>query len=149
MDPYPLAHLLHLLAATVWVGGHLVIAIGYLPHVLRGRYHLLDSFEAVYERIALPSLALAIATGVYMGVRWYPVWEWLAFSGRAWVLGAKAALVLATILLAVDARLRIIGRARRRGVPPNPVDLAAHVLGVTAAAVALAVLGWGLRHGWW
>ena len=141
---YTVAQLVHVLAASVWIGGHLVIALGYLPRLLRGELEELDRFERVYERIALPSLALAVATGIYLGAHWYPVTDWLG-GGKASLLGVKAALVVVTVALAADARVRIIGGARKRGRRPNPVDLAAHVAAVTAIAVAFAVLGWALR----
>ena len=38
---------LHLIAATIWVGGHLVLAIGYLPKALKHRdFSYIGNFEA-------------------------------------------------------------------------------------------------------
>ncbi len=145
MDAYKLAHVLHLLAATVWVGGHIAAALGVVPRLLRGDRGALEAFERAYERVAAPSLAVAAATGAYMGLHWYPPALWFSAADRAWVLGAKAALVAATAALAASARLAL-RRARARGEEPSPAALAAHVTAVAAVAVALAVLGWGLGH---
>ncbi len=144
---YSIAHLLHLLAASIWIGGHLVLALGYLPRAFRtGSLRELDRYEAVYEKIGLPSLIIAVATGIYMGINWYPIDQWFTFQGKAWILGVKALLVLATIGLAIDARLRIIARARRSGIEPNIIDLGIHIMLVTIIAVGFLVLGWLLRN---
>ena len=112
LDGYSIAQLVHVLAASIWIGGHLVIALGYLPRLLRGDTESLEEFESVYERIAVPSLLLAVVAGVYMGLRWAP-------SPGAWLQGRTAALGLM-----LDARLRLVPRLRRdpaaaRALPPT------------------------------
>ena len=49
---YGLLLTLHILAATIWTGGHIVLSVVVLPRVLRERspQRLLD-FESVYEKI--------------------------------------------------------------------------------------------------
>ena len=43
--------LLHILAATIWTGGHIVLAVVVLPKVLRENLpEQLLSFESVYEK---------------------------------------------------------------------------------------------------
>ena len=58
---------LHVLAATVWTGGHLVLATTVLPRALRQRspQRLLD-FEQGYERIGMPALAIQVVTGLWI-----------------------------------------------------------------------------------
>ena len=54
---------LHILAATVWTGGHLVLAIAILPRVLRERSPAkLLEFESAYERVGIPALVVQVAT---------------------------------------------------------------------------------------
>lgn len=58
---------LHLIAATIWVGGHLVLAIGYLPKALKHKdFSYIGNFEKTYEPIGMPSLAVLIITGILM-----------------------------------------------------------------------------------
>ena len=46
---YGLLVLIHILAATIWTGGHIVLAVVVLPRVLRERSpEQLLSFESVY-----------------------------------------------------------------------------------------------------
>ncbi|MCE4601939.1 MAG: hypothetical protein F7B18_02015, partial [Desulfurococcales archaeon] len=66
MIDYKTAQLIHVLAASVWIGGHIIILLGYVPRMLRtGSFSELDSFEKVYEKIGMPSLLIAVVTGVY------------------------------------------------------------------------------------
>ena len=47
--------ILHLVAATIWVGGHLVLAIGYLPKALKHNdFSYIGNFEKTYEPIGMP-----------------------------------------------------------------------------------------------
>ena len=42
----------HLLGAAIWVGGHLILAIGILPEVLKKKDpEILLNFEKKYEKI--------------------------------------------------------------------------------------------------
>ena len=64
---------LHILAATVWTGGHLVLAIAILPRVLRERSPAkLLEFESAYERVGIPALVVQVATGLWLAHRMVP-----------------------------------------------------------------------------
>ena len=144
VNAYAAAQLIHILAATIWIGGHLIIATIYLPRLHRGDHRSLQQFEEGYERIAIPALLVAALTGLYMGLQWAPLTEWFTFKGKPGILGVKATLFTATLLLSLDARLRIIEKARKRGSIPV-LDLTLHILGVTAIAIGFLVAGWALR----
>ena len=74
--------LLHVLAATVWTGGHLVLALAILPRVLRERDPAaLLRFESAYERIGIPALLIQVATGLWLAHRLVPdVSQWLTIE---------------------------------------------------------------------
>ncbi len=145
MNDYAVAQLLHVVAASVWIGGHLIILLGYVPRMLStGSFEELDRFERVYERLGLPSLAIAAATGAYMALKVSSPGEVLALEGPGRLIALKAALLAATVALAVDARLRIIRRYRRTG-EINVWDMALHIAAVTVIAVLFAVAGWMFR----
>ena len=79
---YGLALLLHILAATIWTGGHIVLSVVVLPKVLRERSpaRLLE-FESVYEKIGMPALIIQVITGLFLAYRMLPdVSQWLDFS---------------------------------------------------------------------
>jgi hypothetical protein len=57
MNSYAFVLTLHVLAATVWTGGHLVLALVLLPRVLRERaVKDLLRFESGYERSGWPGV---------------------------------------------------------------------------------------------
>lgn len=139
--------LLHILAATIWTGGHLVLAIAILPRVLRERSpaRLLE-FESAYERVGIPALVVQVATGLWLAHRMVPeLSRWLAFGDPvATLVGVKLLLLATTVAFAVDARLRILPRLSEN----NLVALAWHIVPVTIVSVLFVVVGVAFRTGW-
>jgi putative copper export protein len=138
--------LLHLLGAAVWTGGHLVLALGYVPEALRTRkIEALQAFEGRFERVGIPALLTQVATGLWLAsslvpgrARWFDPADPL---GR--VVGAKLLLLAATAALAADARLRLIP-----GLKPEQVGaLAWHILPVTILSVLFVFVGLSARFG--
>lgn len=145
---YGIVLLLHILAATVWTGGHLVLALAVLPRVLKQKSPSeLLRFESAYERIGIPALLIQVATGVWLAHRMVPdVSQWLTFdSPISRLIGAKLVLLAVTIGFAIDARLRIIPRLSEN----NLMSLAWHIIPVTAVSVLLVVAGVSFRAGWY
>ncbi|MEO8601311.1 MAG: CopD family protein [bacterium] len=144
---YGVLLLLHVLGATVWTGGHLVLAVTILPRVLRQRSPAeLLTFESSYERIGLPALALQVATGLWLAHRMVPEFgRWLSFADPvARLVGVKLLLLAATVGLALDVRLRILPRLSER----NLGALAWHIVAVTVISVLFVVIGVSFRTGW-
>lgn len=139
--------LLHVLAATIWTGGHLVLAFVILPRALREKdVEGIRRFESGYERIGIPALLIQVATGLWMAHRLLPdVALWFDLSNPvSRPIAAKLALLGLTVLLAADARLRIIPRLSEK----NLVSLAFHIVPVTIVAVLFVVVGVSFRTGW-
>jgi putative copper export protein len=139
--------LIHVLAATVWAGGHLVLALAVLPKVLRRRdSEALLRFESDYEPVGLAALVIQVATGLWLAYRMVPdVGEWFAFEHPvARLIGVKLLLLAATVLLAADARLRILPRLSASRL----TALAWHIVPVTVIAVLLVFVGVSFRTGW-
>lgn len=139
--------LFHLLAATVWTGGHLVLATAILPRALRERdAGAIREFEARYERLGIPALVIQVASGLWLAHRLLPdpaLWfDWSHPLGRLVTL--KLSLLGVTVALAVDARLRIIPRLDQG----NLRALAWHIIPVTVVAVLFVVVGLSFRTGW-
>ncbi len=143
---FRLVLILHLLGAAVWVGGHLVLTLGFLPRALRERDpRLLLDFESRYERIGIPALLVQVVTGLILAWRYLPdPAAWFSFeSPVATHIFWKLALLALTLLLAIHARLRLIPRLDAPGLPL----LAAHVVTVTVLAVLMVAVGAGIRTG--
>jgi putative copper export protein len=138
--------LIHVLAATVWTGGHLVLATTVLPRALAARDpRVLLDFEAGFERIGMPALLLQVAIGVWMAHAMLPdVADWFALQTLpARLIAAKLALLAATVLAALDARLRLIPRLRPSTLPA----MARRIVLVTLLSVGFVVVGVSFRGG--
>lgn len=138
--------IVHLLGASIWVGGHLLLAISYLPKALKRKEpDIIKQFEQNYEKLGLPALAALVVTGVWMsfdyGVR--PA-HWFGFdSPIETVVSAKLLLLAVTVLLAIYTRLLVIPRLSDR----NLSRLAWPIYAVTAGGISMLVLGTFVRFG--
>ena len=143
---FKIALVLHILGATIWTGGHLVLSLTVLPRALRQRDpDILSSFEAGYERIGLPALAIQVVTGLWLAHRLVPRFaDWFSFSTvTSTHVALKLLLLLLTLALAMHARLRLIPKLSARTLPV----LAWHVIAVTIVAVTFVLVGVGFRTG--
>lgn len=143
---YSLALILHLLAATVWTGGHLILSTLILPKALRqGDPGILLDFEQGYERIGMPALVIQVATGLWMAAQQLPPDQWFAFAApQSHLIATKLTLLALTAAFALDARLRLIPRLS----PEKLWPMAWHVWPVTLFSVLFVMTGAGFRLGW-
>lgn len=138
---------LHAVAATIWTGGHLVLALSVLPQVLREKdVAFISRFESGYERIGIPALIVQVVTGFWLASTLLPdPRAWLDFTNPvARLVAVKVALLLATALLAADARLRVIPNLDES----NLKSLAFHIAPVTIISVLFVIAGVSFRFGW-
>ncbi|MBN3562976.1 CopD family protein [Aliamphritea spongicola] len=144
---YEIFLLLHVLAATVWTGGHLVLAVGVLPRVLKhSDVAYIKAFESGFEKIGIPALIIQVLTGLHLAYRLLPDFGlWFNFSDPiSRVISFKLILLLCTFLLAIDARLRVIPKLSA----DNLVSLAWHIIPVTVISVLFVVVGVSFKTGW-
>ena len=144
---YNIALLLHVLGATIWTGGHLVLAIAILPRVLKQRSpQLLLQFESSFERIGIPALITQVITGIIMA-------ETLLRANGGWfnfgdpvsrLVFVKLLLLALTAMFALDARLRLIPQLTEEKLP----ELAWHIIPVTIISVLFVIVGVSFRTGW-
>ena len=136
----------HILGASVWTGGHLIICLRYLPRVLRSRDAApLLAFEERFEPLGLGALLVQIITGWWLARIYVSDASLLLEPSHvpAMHVSAKIALVLITLGLAAHARLRLIPRLTPERLPL----LAAHIIAVTVVAVLLVLTGVSFRAG--
>ncbi len=135
--------LLHVLGATIWAGGHLILSLGFLPRALREKdITIIVNFETNYERIGIPALIIQVITGFWMVLYYVPFnFWWNLDSPHHYYLWIKISLLLGTILLAVHARLFIIPKLTVELLP----SLAFHIVMATVLAVAFVITGLSFR----
>jgi len=139
--------LAHILGATIWTGGHIVLSLAVLPRVLKEKSpERLLEFESAFERIGKPAMLVQIITGLLLAHRLLPeVYLWLDWSNPvSRVVGMKLMLLASTILLAADAKLRVLPKLSNQ----NLWDMAAHVIAVTLLSVLFVIVGVSFKTGW-
>ncbi len=135
--------ILHVLGASVWVGGHLLLLFRYLPEALRKRDPaIIQGFEQKYEAIGIPALLLQAITGIFLGMR-YEV-QWFSFTSHTDLLfNLKLILLLLTLALGIHARFFILPRLEASGLR----SLALHIAAVTILAIGFVYVGISFRFG--
>ncbi|WP_311326341.1 CopD family protein [Capnocytophaga sputigena] len=142
---------LHLIAATIWVGGHLVLAIGYLPKALKHKdFSYIGNFEKTYEPIGMPSLAVLIITGILMAYDYNADFSsWFSFATPIErVVSLKLTFLLTTVCFAISAQTRVLPKLRKGQLNKLP-EMAVHIICVTLIGVLMVILGSLVRIGGW
>lgn len=142
---------LHLIAATIWVGGHLVLAIGYLPKALKHKdFSYIGNFEKTYEPIGMPSLAVLIITGILMAYDYNAGFSsWFSFATPIErVVSLKITFLLTTVCFAISAQTRVLPKLRKGQLNKLP-EMAVHIICVTLIGVLMVILGSLVRIGGW
>jgi len=135
---------LHVLAATVWTGGHLILVIVVLPKILKTKnIKALTEFEENFEKIGIPALIIQVITGIYLAYSLLPnISEWFSFSHHISThIGIKLTLLIITIILALHARFKLIPNLSEK----NLNALAAHIFMVALVSVLFVVVGLSVR----
>ncbi|MFY8205927.1 MAG: CopD family protein [Arenimonas sp.] len=118
-----------------------------LPGALRRRStEELMRFESSFERIGLPALVVQVLTGLWLAHALLPditLWFDLGVPA-ARPIALKLSLLALTVVLAADARLRVIPRLRAETLN----GLAWHIAAVTLIAVSFVATGVAFRAGW-
>ncbi len=146
-DMYGTLLFLHVLGATIWTGGHIVLSVVTLPQVWRKKSpQKLLSFESRYEKIGMPALIVQIITGLYLSHRMIPdTAGWFDLSNPlARGLAVKFTLLALTLGLAIDARLRVIPRLTEA----NLKSMVWHIVPVTLLSILFVFAGVSFRTGW-
>lgn len=141
--------IIHLLSATIWVGGHLVLAIGFLPKALKNKdFSYIGNFEKKYEPIGMPALLLLVVTGIMMaydfGIKFG---IWFSFSNPIEkVVSFKLICLILTVCLAISAQTRVLPKLEKGDMSKLP-EMAFHIISVTLLGITMLILGSFFRYG--
>jgi len=135
--------LFHVLGATVWAGGHLILATVFLPKASRDKNpDFILGFEKQFEQIGIPALLVQVITGIWMALIYVPFGQWWQFSTSHHILlWTKLGLLLGTIGLAIHARFFLIPKLKAETLP----TLAFHIALVTVIAIMFILTGLSFR----
>lgn len=137
----------HLLCATIWTGGHIVLSAVVLPGVLRERSpQKLLSFESAYEKVGMPALMIQVITGLILSYQLLPnvsLWFDTTNPLSKGIL-IKLSLLALTVIFAIDARFRVMPKLSK----DNLLDMTLHIIPVTVFSILLVIVGVSFRTGW-
>jgi len=140
--------ILHLLAATTWVGGHLFLTLRILPEAIRKKdASILTHFKARFEPLGLPSLLILSTSGILMAYNYDVTFtKWFSFSNAIESLvSMKLILLFTSVALAVNAQLFVFPKLTSTRLMP----VAIQIIAITLIGVVMLVLGSLVRVGGW
>ena len=136
----------HLLGATIWTGGHLILSLVVLPKaLLKQDIDILLQFEGQFEKIGIPALVVQIVTGLWMAHKLLPnTKSWFTYDNDLSILiGLKLLLLVATILVALHARFYVIPKLS----PQTLKAFSVNIILVTLLSVSFVIVGTLFRTG--
>lgn len=140
-----LLHFLHLVAAALWFGGALLLALSVLPTLWRrDGLTALPPLLISIDRINLGSLALLLASGYALAWHWLPdAASWFQSDLRqADLIQLKWLLLIAAAALAGWARIYLLPV----WTPSRRLALSVYLLGNVAIGLAMTWLGTRFRY---
>ncbi|MCZ8198086.1 MAG: copper resistance protein CopD [Flavobacterium sp.] len=138
--------IIHLLAATIWVGGHLILLLRYVPKAIKTKsLEELSIFRKNFEPVGMPSLFILIITGILMAYDYNVTFEkWFLFENSIEkIVSIKLILLLISLTLAFIT-IKFVLPSASKG---SPFILYFIIFLVTTIAVTMLVLGSLVRIG--
>lgn len=117
----------HFISAAMWVGGSLFIGIVLAPllktmsNSLEGRLQIMIRVGRRFNKIAIPSLAILIATGIYNSHNILSRPEFLLSSNYGTILVVKIILVIALVAVFV-AHIKTISKEKENKIMSNEMS---------------------------
>ncbi len=144
---FPVLIIVHLLGASIWVGGHVVLLATVLPPAMRENSAArVIEFEKGYDRLGLGALAMQVVTGLWLAK--LTVGDWRPSMGppptAVYLVGVKLVLLTTIVVLAGRAYHRVLPRIAEQGLKP----FAVHAWVVSVLSGLMLVVGGLIRVGW-
>lgn len=117
----------HFISAAMWVGGSLFIGVVLAPllktmsNSLEGRLQIMIRVGRRFNKIAIPSLAILIATGIYNSHNILSRPEFLLSSNYGTILVVKIILVI-TLVAVFVAHVKTISKEKENKIMSNEMS---------------------------
>ena len=136
----------HLLAATIWVGGHLFLSIRFLPEAFKKQdLSILTDFRLKFGKIGMPSLFILVITGILLAYDYdVPISKWFSFSSPIEkIVSIKLLLLFTSLALAVHSQKFVFPKL----TPEKMMPVIIEIIIVTLIGVTMLILGSLVRLG--
>jgi putative copper export protein len=140
--------IIHLLCASIWVGGHVLLVFGHLPQALREKnQNIILDYERKYEPVGMTALVLLVVTGIMMAYKYgVSIEYWFHFATPIEkVVSTKLLLLLLTVLFALSAQFRVLPKLKNN--PDKLPEMTFHIVSVTLIGILMLVFGSFVRFG--
>ncbi|HRG17853.1 MAG TPA: copper resistance protein CopD [Flavobacterium lutivivi] len=138
--------IIHLLAATIWVGGHLILLLRYVPKAIKTKsLDELSVFRKNFEPVGMPSLFVLIVTGIIMAYDYnVTIEKWFSFdNSMEKIVSIKLILLFISLILAFITIKFVLPSIDKL----SPFLLYFIIFLVTTIAVTMLILGSLVRVG--
>ncbi|GGC77798.1 hypothetical protein GCM10011508_01530 [Flavobacterium lutivivi] len=138
--------IIHLLAATIWVGGHLILLLRYVPKAIKTKsLEELSMFRKNFEPVGMPSLFVLIVTGIIMAYDYnVTIEKWFLFENAIEkIVSIKLILLFISLTLAFITIKFVLPSIDKL----SPFILYFIIFLVTTIAVTMLILGSLVRVG--
>ncbi len=138
--------IIHLLAATIWVGGHLILLLRYVPKAIKTKsLEELSMFRKNFEPVGMPSLFVLIVTGIIMAYDYnVTIEKWFLFENAIEkIVSIKLILLFISLTLAFITIKFVLPSIDKL----SPFILYFIIFLVTIIAVTMLILGSLVRVG--
>jgi len=140
--------IIHLLSAAIWVGGHILLCVAYLPKALKERDpNIILNYEKKYEPAGMTSLFLLVVTGILMAYKYGVTLDyWFHFATPIEsVVSSKLILLFTTTAFALSAQFRVLPKLKTN--PGKLPEMTFHILSVTIIGIVMLIFGSFIRFG--
>ncbi len=132
--------LIHILSATTWVGGYLMLSFTSLPKALKNKSpENIDQLKKDYNKISIHILILQLLTGLWLAYYFVPdIATWFSFKLiYSHLIVGKLSLLVITFLLTVYARSKILPKLNEN----NLKAFALNIFVVTLLSIGFVFIG--------
>jgi len=140
--------IIHLLSAAIWVGGHLLLCLAYLPQALKEKDpKIILNYERRYEPVGMTALVLLVITGILMAYKYGVTIEyWFQFATPIEkVVSSKLVLLLITVAFALSAQFRVLPKLKKDS--SKLPEMTFHIVSVTIIGILMLIFGSFVRFG--
>lgn len=138
--------IIHLLAASIWVGSHLFLVLRILPATIQQKnISILSDFRTKFGKIGMPSLFILVITGILMAYDYnITISKWFSFSSPIEkIVSTKLLLLFTSLALAIHAQKIVFPKLTIERMLPTIIE----IIVVTLIGVAMLILGSLVRVG--
>jgi putative copper export protein len=138
--------IIHLLAASIWVGGHLFLVFRILPLTIQQKdISILSDFRAKFGKIGMPSLFVLVVTGIMLAYYYdVTITKWFSFSSPIEkIVSTKLLLLFISLALAIHTQKFVFPKLTSERMLPAIIE----IIVVTTIGVTMLILGSLVRIG--